>query len=547
MCIIPPNLQELCKNAQKGHLKNQILTTRVPCFIYICNTNNILFTLFPQSMKQLFKTLLSATIFLAASLTAVHSAGNLPQAISIDDVYKGVPFAMQPVKQPSFPSYKVRITEFGAKNDGITLNTESINAAIRSVHEKGGGTVIVPAGMWLTGPIGLLSNVNLYTEPNALVIFTDDFNAYPIVEANFEGLDTRRCQALLFADNAENIAVTGHGVFEGQGDSWRPVKKSKATEAQWNALLSKGGVLNADSSVWYPNAASLKGAKACKAFNVPSGLETAADWESVRPWLRPEFLRFSGCKRVLIEGVLFRNSPCWTLHPFLCEDITINHVQVSNPWYAQNGDALDLDCCNRALVINNVFDAGDDGICIKSGKDEDGRKRGVPCQNAIIRNNTVLHGHGGFVIGSEMSGGVRNMYVADCTFLGTDVGLRFKSNRGRGGVVEDIYVKNICMQDIPNEAITFNMYYQGKDPGLNKASLADRPQPVNNGTPVFRNIHLSDITARNVGIAMRFYGLAEMPLRQITVSHVTVSKASQGILKQNAGDVKLENVIINKE
>lgn len=502
-------------------------------------------------MKKIIRNIILACTLQCMSTVGLQAADKTTPAntLTAEDSYRGLPFKMEPIKQPSFPSYEVNVTDFGAKGDGVTLNTQAINNAIKSVNRKGGGTVIIPRGIWLTGPIGLLSNVNLHTEQNALIVFTDDFNAYPIVETNFEGLDTRRCQALLYANNATNIAITGSGVFEGQGDSWRPVKKSKMTEAQWKAVLSKGGVLNESGTTWYPNAASLKGAKACKAFNVPSGLTSEEDWESVRPWLRPEFLRFTGCKKVLIESVIFRNSPCWTLHPFLCEDITINNVQVSNPWYAQNGDALDLDCCDRALIINNVFDAGDDGICIKSGKDEDGRKRGIPCQNAVIRNNVVLHGHGGFVIGSEMSGGVRNMYVADCTFLGTDVGLRFKSNRGRGGVVENIYVDNINMQDIPNEAITFNMFYQGKDPGLNKADSREEQQvpPVTEETPVFRNIHLSNITARNVGIAMRFYGLAEMPLKRITVKNSVISNAGQGILKQHAEGVRLENVIIKNK
>ena len=162
-------------------------------------------------------------------------------------------------------------------------------------------------------------------------------------------------------------------------------------------------------------------------------------------WLRPVLLNFVKSKRILLEGVTFKNSPSWCLHPLSCEDFTVNNIQVINPWYSQNGDALDLESCKNALILNSVFDAGDDAICIKSGKDENGRRRGEPCQNVIVKNNTVLHGHGGFVVGSEMSGGVKNIYVEDCTFLGTDVGLRFKSTRGRGGVVENIYINNINM------------------------------------------------------------------------------------------------------
>ena len=177
-------------------------------------------------------------------------------------VYEGLPFEMSEVEQPSFPDYSVSITDFGAVADGKTLNTEAINNAIKDVNAKGGGKVVIPAGLWMTGPIELMSNVNLYTEKNALVLFTDDFNAYPILETSFEGLDTRRCQSPISARDAENIAITGHGVFDGSGDSWRPVKKGKMTEAQWKALVASGGVVEKD--VWYPTAGSLKGAMACK-------------------------------------------------------------------------------------------------------------------------------------------------------------------------------------------------------------------------------------------------------------------------------------------
>ena len=194
---------------------------------------------------------------------------------------------------------------------------------------------------------------------------------------------------------------------------------------------------------------------ACKDFNVPEGINTDEEWAEIHPWLRPVLLSIVKSKKVLLEGVTFKNSPSWCLHPLSCEDFTVNNIMVINPWYSQNGDAIDLESCKNALIINSVFDAGDDAICIKSGKDEDGRRRGEPCQNVIVKNNTVLHGHGGFVVGSEMSGGVKNIYVEDCTFMGTDVGLRFKSTRGRGGVVENIYINNINMINIPNAIVRF--------------------------------------------------------------------------------------------
>lgn len=465
-------------------------------------------------------------------------------------LYNQLPFEMPRVIRPVFPDYEVNIKDFGAVPDGKTLNTEAINKAIQEVSSRGGGKVIVPQGLWLTGPIELQSNVNLYTEENALILFSDNFNDYPIIETSFEGLETRRCQSPVSAVNAENIAITGHGVFDGAGDSWRPVKKGKMTESQWKSLLASGGVV--ENNIWYPTEGSLKGAKACKEFNNPEGIETEEQWNEIRPWLRPVLLSLAKCKKVLLEGVTFKNSPSWCLHPLSCEHITIDGVKVFNPWYSQNGDALDLESCTNALVINNVFDAGDDAICIKSGKDEDGRRRGEPCQNVIVKNNVVLHGHGGFVVGSEMSGGVKNIYVSDCTFLGTDVGLRFKSTRGRGGVVENIYIHNINMIDIPHEALLFDLFYGGKAAGEETAEeLAGRMKaevpPVTEETPAFRDIYISNVTARGVGRAMFFNGLPEMPIRNVHIKDVTVSRAEKGIEISQAENVTIENTVVESE
>lgn len=498
-------------------------------------------------------TLKNLFVFAMALLPVACTQKNEMQKLEsvIDEgVYEGLPFEMQQVEQPVFPEYSVNITDFGAVADGKTLNTEAINNAIKDVNSKGGGKVVIPAGLWLTGPIELKSNVNLYTEQNSLILFTDDFNAYPILETSFEGLETRRCQSPISAWNAENIAITGYGVFDGSGDSWRPVKKGKMTASQWKSLLASGGVVEND--VWYPTAGSLKGAKACKEFNNPEGIETDEEWNEIRPWLRPVLLNIVKSKKVLLDGVTFKNSPSWCLHPLSCEHITIKDVKVFNPWYSQNGDALDLESCNYALIINNVFDAGDDAICIKSGKDEDGRKRGEPCQNVIVKNNVVLHGHGGFVVGSEMSGGVKNIYVSDCTFLGTDVGLRFKSTRGRGGVVENIHIHNINMIDIPHEALLFDLFYGGKGAGEETeeeliARMKTAIPPVTEETPAFRDIYISGITANGVGRAMFFNGLPEMPIRNIDIKDVQITNAKAGIVISQAENVTIDNANVETE
>ena len=311
-----------------------------------------------------------------------QSATSETQATS----YKQLPFEMEAIRPTSFPDYTRSIVEYGATPDGMTLNTEAINQAIGEVSAHGGGTVNIPAGLWLTGPIVLQSNVNLHLEENALVLFAADHTLYPIISTSFEGLETRRCQSPVSATEAENIAITGKGVIDGNGDTWRPVKKSKMTGNQWKNLLESGGVV--DKDIWYPSEGSLKGANACKDFNVPEGINTPEEWNSIRDWLRPVLLSFIKCKRVLLEGVTFKNSPSWCLHPLSCEDVTIDRIIVSNPWYSQNGDALDLESCNRVLVQNSSFDAGDDGICIRFSIDE---KDGVNNIRNIMNVLTAPH------------------------------------------------------------------------------------------------------------------------------------------------------------
>lgn len=483
---------------------------------------------------------------LALSSAIVLGIGSLSAQFirPVEGSQDGLPFQMETVSVPQFAEYSVNIKDFGAVPDGRTLCTEAINKAIQTVNAKGGGTVVIPEGFWLTGPITLLSNVNLYTERNALVYFTPDHTQYPIILTNFEGLETRRCASPLNAKGAENIAVTGYGIFDGNGDTWRAVKKSKMTESQWKKLVASGGVV--EGTNWYPSAGSLKGKNACKSFNVPEGINTEEEWNEIRDWLRPVLLSFQNCKKVLLQGVTFRNSPSWCLHPLMCEDLTIDQVSVSNPWYAQNGDALDVESCNRVHILNSIFDAGDDAICLKSGKDEQGRRRGIPTQNVICRNNTVLHGHGGFVVGSEMSGGVKNVLVQHCSFLGTDVGLRFKSTRGRGGVVENIHCDHINMVNIPGEAILFDLYYGGKDPltAAEEGQGDQQPQipPVTEETPVFRDIYIDHVNVSGAGKAMYFNGLPEMRIKNVNLTDVTISEAKQGAIFRQSEDITLKNV-----
>ncbi|WP_139420198.1 glycoside hydrolase family 28 protein [Chryseobacterium mulctrae] len=410
------------------------------------------------------------------------------------DIYTGIEFKMPQVKETSFPANTVSIKDFGGVAGGKVKNTEAFKKAIDALVKKGGGKLVVPRGMWLTGPIILQSNINLHIEEGAFVVFSKDKNDYPLVDVSFEGLETIRCQSPISAKNAKNIAITGKGVIDGSGDTWRAIKKSKMAESQWKEIVKSGGILSADGKNWYPSESYKKGFESSSSFNVPDKI-SKSELESVKDFLRPVMVSIVGCDQVLLDGPTFQNSPAWNLHPLMTSNLILRNLTVRNPWYSQNGDGVDLESCKNVLIYDNTFDVGDDAICIKSGKNEDGRKRGMPTENVIIKNNVVYHGHGGFVIGSEMSGGARNIHVSDCTFIGTDIGLRFKTTRGRGGIVENIYVKNIDMINIPTQTIGFNMFYEGASPVLedgqkeegNKAP--EKVFPVTEETPIFRNIY----------------------------------------------------------
>jgi polygalacturonase len=442
------------------------------------------------------------------------------------------------IQQPVFKKDTFSIVGYGARADGITLNTKSINDAIADCSKKGGGVVLVPPGLWLTGPLVLQSNVNLHISRAAVLQFTDDFNQYPLVEGNYEGKPSMRNQSPISGTNLQNIAITGTGIVDGAGDAWRMVTRDRLTASQWEKKVASGGLVGEDGRTWYPSEKTKKG----KMMKDPGAIvpgKTAKDYEEVKDFLRPNLLVLTRCKKVLLEGVTFQNSPAWCLHPLLCEDLTLRNVYAKNPEYAQNGDGVDIESCRNILVEGCTFDVGDDGICIKSGRDEEGRKRGKPTENAVIRNNIVYHAHGGFVIGSEMSGGVRNMFVSDCSFLGTDIGLRFKTARGRGGLVEKIYIKDIYMENIVHDAILFDMYYFMKAPAAGSGEEA--VPPVTEATPQFRDFYISHIVCNGAERGLFIRGLPEMQVSRIFLDNL-VLQADKGMECIAASDIHLNNV-----
>lgn len=448
------------------------------------------------------------------------------------------------VQVPVFKADTFNIVKYGAVSDGLTLNTKSINDAIAAANKNGGGVVFIPNGKWATGPIRLQSNVNLHLAENALLAFTKDRSQYKLIETNWEGLAAVRNESPISGTNLENIALTGKGIIDGAGESWRMVKKEKLTAGQWKKLLASGGVLNEAKNIWYPTEESLRGVSLKDAGKIKPG-KNLNDYAAVKDFLRPNLMVLTKCKKVLIEGLTIQNSPAWNLHPLMCEDITLNNVYVKNPWYAQNGDGLDLESCKNVVIENSTFDVGDDGICIKSGRDAEGRARAIPTENVLVKNCTVYHAHGGFVVGSEMSGGARNIFVTDCTFMGTDIGLRFKSTRGRGGVVEKIYMRNINMKDIVAEAILFDLYYSAKAPVYKEGELRQAPVhsdvKVSEETPVFKDLFVSNVVCDGAERAIFVRGLPEMPVSNINLSNMTL-QSEEAVFIQDADHISLKNI-----
>lgn len=450
-------------------------------------------------------------------------------------------FELPLVSTTVFKKDTFNIISYGAISSANTLNTGAIQQAIDMASKQGGGMVLVPSGFWLTGPIKLLSNVNLHISSGAVLQFSNKPKDYPLIRTNWEGVDAIRAQSPISAKGQRNIAITGSGIIDGAGEAWRPVKKGKLTAGEWDKLIHTGGVLDSKKETWYPTEGALKASTMDRPGVIAAGF-TEANSEEIKEFLRPNMISLRECEQVLLEGVTFQNSPAWNIHPLLCKHLTVENIHVKNPWFAQNGDGIDIESCEFVSVRNSKFDVGDDGICLKSGKDAEGRKRARPSAHILIENCIVFHGHGGVVVGSEMSGGVHDLFVNNCQFLDTDVGLRFKTMRGRGGVVENVFIRDISMKNIAGEAILFDMYYQGKDPVSTFGNGGETPKielvPVNEGTPQFKNIFIDNVVAKGAETGLLIRGLPEMPIHHIELNNIDI-ESNQGYRVIEAQDIIL--------
>ena len=411
------------------------------------------------------------------------------------------------VEIPKFSKNEFNILDFGAVSGGRINNSDAINGAISKAAQTG-GRVIIPNGIWMSGPIYLQSGVELHLEDNALLFFSKNIEDYPLMITNFEGVKRIRAVSQISAENESGIAITGKGIIDGGGDLWRPVKQFKMTERQWNKLLEKSQYVieTKEGGIWFPNKrfydANVMGEI------IPGGeLSDEEALKKAAPYYdlyRPVMVSLRHCSNVLIKDVTFRNSSAWCFHPFFCEHLTVDGVTIDNPLHAQNGDGFDIESCRNVHIHHCTLRTGDDGICIKSGKDKEARKIYGPCENVYIHDCSVGTSHGGFVIGSEMSRGVKNILVKDCTFIESDVGVRIKSAMGRGGVVEDIFVENINMLNMKAEAIVITMDFI--------LNTLDRFDAVVESTdpediPEFRHLYFKNINCIHVGMALKINGL----------------------------------------
>lgn len=447
------------------------------------------------------------------------------------------PFAMPAVVVPVFPNNKVSIADFGAVADGKTLNTAAFAKAIDACSKLGGGRVLVPAGTWLTGPIELKSNIDLHVEKEGLILFTADRNLYPLVKPSPNSKNNYVVTPPVFGTDLKNVAITGDGILDGSGEAWRPLKKGKADNALWNRFLDKGGVLSNDGKIWWPSKEAMTGEAYLKTLKGKDNL-TAADFLPARDFMRPKMIVLTNCDNVLLDGPTFRNSPNFVINPQHCTNLTIRNVKVFNEWWAQNGDGIDVSACKKVVIFNTMVNAGDDGICMKSSGN---KGNGPELENILIANCTVLRAHGGFVIGSNTDGGMANIYVTDCKFVGTDVGIRIKSNAGRGGLVNNIYVENIDMKNIVNEAILFDTYYEdvtaGKEKGDVKTTIQDK-------VPEFTKFYLKNINCAGAATAIKITGLPQMPVHNIYFENMRIS-AKEGFVANDAKDIYLKQVSID--
>jgi polygalacturonase len=437
-----------------------------------------------------------------AWLTIGPWAGRVAAA---DDLWDDAAAILRRIVPPTFPDRRFEITRFGAVAGGDA--TRAFREAIAACHAAGGGQVIVPAGRFETGPIVLASNVNLHVSAGATVAFSRDPLAYlPVVFTRYEGVELMNYSPFIYAMDAQNVAITGAGTLDGQADA----------EHWWS---------------WRTRAVAAGGSRSQLFDMAARGVPVAERVFGADRFMRPVFVQPYRCANVLIEGVTIVNSPMWELNPVLCTNVTVRGVTVRS--HGPNNDGCDPESCRDVLIERCTFDTGDDCIALKSGRNADGRRLHAPIENVIVRDCEMRDGHGGVVIGSEISGGARNIFAERCRMDSPrlDRVLRFKTNAARGGVIERVAMRNITVGQVAEAIVAADFYYEEGDTGA--------------FTPVVRDIDVREVTSRQSQYAFLLKGYARSPISRVRISNCTFDGVARADVLEGVRDVELTNVRIN--
>lgn len=458
------------------------------------------------------------SIILSLLLSVAMATAN---PIDFDKAFKESARIEKQIKKTSFPEHTYLITDFGAKPDTPDAPChEAINRAIVTCSLNGGGTVTVPKGTFYTGPITLKSNVNFHVEEGAVLKFSTDQSLYfPGVITRWEGLDCYNARPLIYAYGETNIAITGKGTIDGQGskETWWPMCGAPRYGWKEGMVAQRNG--GRERLLMYGETST----------PIYKRVMTPEDG------LRPQLINLYSCNTVLIENVTLLNSPFWVIHPLFCESLIVRGVKVFNR--GPNGDGCDPESCKNVLIEDCTFDTGDDCIAIKSGRNADGRKWNTPSENIIVRNCFMKNGHGGVVIGSEISGGYRNLYVENCKMDSPDLDrvIRIKTSACRGGIIENVFVRNVTVGQCREAVLRINLQYENRE-------KCDRSFP-----PVVRNVHLKNVTCEKSKLGVLIIGLDD----DNHVSNVSVEDchfnnvAKDGNDIKGAKDVTFKNLLIN--
>ena len=410
------------------------------------------------------------------------------------------------VNLPIFPEKTCFLTDYGAIGDGQTKNTAAFEKAIAACAASGGGKVNVPPGTWLTGPIELKSNIDLDLAEGAKIVFTTDFEDYlPPVFSRFEGIEDYTFSPLIRADHAQNVAITGRGTIDGQGQTW------------WN--------FNSGSSINKLYSMGENGTPAAKRIfaTAPNGL-------------RPSFIEFTDCSRILISGVSILRGPMWTIHPVYSQDITIQNTDI-NTAPGPSTDGIVIDSSKNVLVENTTLATGDDAITIKSGRDNDGRNINISSENIVLRDININDAHGAVAIGSEISGNVYNVLAQNFNVASAQYGFRVKSNQQRGGEAKNIWIENFNINKLQDAIAQFNAYYERRG-----TIYTDYP-------PAFQNIHLENITSRNSTDSINIFGLEDNldSISDLSFKNINIQKARSGMKISGAKNLSFDNVSVSSK